>query len=119
MSTTMDRATRHGLYVPVTTIGSGPRFRSRGRGASLIFTSETDDHLPLRLVGLHHAMRLPNVFEAEHSGRLRFVAACRHLLRDGLQRNVGERELRRAEDEAAKEGEVDAARHLQKRVEVG
>src|SRR5262245_32530574 len=64
-------------------------------------------------------MRLPNVFEAEHSGRLRLVAACRHPSHDGLQRNVGKRELRSAEDEAAEEGEVDAACHLQKRVEVG
>jgi hypothetical protein len=49
---------------------------------------------------------------------LAFRPPGRHLLRDLLQRYVGQRETRRAEHETAKEGEVDAARHLQQRVEV-
>jgi hypothetical protein len=63
-------------------------------------SSETYDKLPLRFVGLHHPMRLPNVLEAEHSGWLGLVATRRHLFGDGLERNVRERKLRRAEHEA-------------------
>src|SRR5215510_14947300 len=81
--------------------------------------SETYDKLPDRLIGFHHSMRLPNVLKAEHSEWFRLIAACRHLFGDGLKRNVRERKLRRAEHEAAEEGKVDAACHLQEWVEVG
>src|SRR5262245_4477015 len=64
-------------------------------------------------------MRLPNVLKAEHSGWVRLIAPRRHLLGDGLKRNVREGKLRGAEDEAAEEGKVYAACHLQERVEVG
>src|SRR5882724_12634144 len=64
-------------------------------------------------------MRLPNVLKAEHSGWLRLIATFRHLFGDGLKRNVREGKPRRAEHEAAEEGQVDAACHLQERVEVG
>src|SRR5262245_55517085 len=64
-------------------------------------------------------MRLPNVLKAEHSGWFRLIAARSHLFGDGLKRNVREGKLRRAEHETAEEGKVDAARHLQERVEVG
>src|SRR5262245_12833566 len=64
-------------------------------------------------------MCLPNVLKAKHSGWLRFKSACRHLFGDGLTRNVREGKLRRAEHETAKESQIDAACHLQERVEVG
>ena len=32
--------------------------------------SNDDDHLAVRLIRLHHAMRLPDVFEAKDPGRL-------------------------------------------------
>src|SRR5262245_58959220 len=73
--------------------------------------SETHDQLPDRLIGFHDSMGFPNVFKAEHSGRLRLVAASRYFFGDGLKRYVREGELRRTEDEAAEESEVDAARH--------
>src|SRR5262245_48480223 len=50
-------------------------------------------------------MSFANVLEAEHPGRLRFVAARRDLFGDALKRNVGEREARGSEDEAAEEGQ--------------
>src|SRR5215510_11657789 len=63
-------------------------------------------------------MRLPNVLEAEHSGWLGLVATCRHFFGDGLKRNIREGKPRRAEHETAEEGQIDAACHLQERVEV-
>src|SRR5437016_4520184 len=83
------------------------------------FSSDTYDKLPIRLISFHHSMRLPNVLKAEHSGWLRLIAACRHLFGDGLKRYVREWKLRRAEHEAAEEGQIDTACHLQERVEVG
>jgi hypothetical protein len=82
-------------------------------------SSETHNELPVRFIGFHHSMCLPNVFKAEHSGWLHLIAACRHLFGDGLKRNVRERKLRCAEHKAAEESQIDAACHLQERVEVG
>src|SRR5262249_59111343 len=64
-------------------------------------------------------MRFSDVLKAEHSGWLRPKSACRHLFGDGLKRNVREGKLRRAEHETAEESQIDAACHLQERVEVG
>jgi hypothetical protein len=47
------------------------------------------------------------------------VRASRHIVRNGLERHVRQGEARRPEHEAAEETEVDAARHLQQRIEVG
>ena len=78
--------------------------------------SAVDDHdLAAGLVGLHDAMRLVDFLEARRLGP---EPALRHLPRDVLERHVGQRETRRAEHEAAEEGEIDAARHLQERIEI-
>src|SRR4030095_8947057 len=82
-------------------------------------SSKTYDKFPLRLIGFHHSMCLPNVFKAEDSGWLRLVAACRHFLGNRLKRNVREGKPRRAEHKAAEDSQIDAACHLQERVEVG
>src|SRR5262245_55499057 len=87
--------------------------------STITVSLETYHKLPARLIGFHHSMRFPDVLEAEHSGWLRLIAACRHLFGDGLKRNVREGKLRRAEHEAAEESQIDAACHLQERVEVG
>src|SRR5262245_60788341 len=71
-------------------------------------SSVDDDHLPAGLVRLHDAMRLADLLEAEDARRLRLQPARRHVLGELLQRDVGEREARGAEDEAAEEGQVDA-----------
>ena len=65
------------------------------------------------------------VLEAERRSALELrvermiEAARRHVLGDPLEGDVGEREAGGPEDEAAEEGQVDPARHLQERVEVG
>jgi hypothetical protein len=64
-------------------------------------------------------MRFPNVFKAKYSGWFCFTATGGHLIGDGLERNIGQRKPRIAEHKTAKEAEVDTARHLQQRVEVG
>src|SRR5262245_18542509 len=63
-------------------------------------------------------MCLPDGLKAEVSSWLRFIAACRHLFGDAPKRNVREGKLRRAEHEAAEEGQIDAGCHSQERVEV-
>src|SRR5271165_2679702 len=78
-----------------------------------------DHHLSAGLVRLHGPMRLADLLEAEDARRLRLEAARRHVLGDLLQWDVGKREARGAEHEAAEEGQVNTARHLQERVEVG
>src|SRR5207253_7620393 len=64
------------------------------------------------------AMRFADLLEAKHAGRLGLEPARRHLLRNFLQRHVGQREARRAEHKTTEEREVDTTRHLQQRVEV-
>src|SRR5262249_5401533 len=41
------------------------------------------------------------------------------IIGDALQRNVGERKAGGSEHETAEEGQIDATRHLQERVEIG
>src|SRR5437660_34555 len=77
------------------------------------------DQLSASLVSLHGAVRLTDLVEAEDTNRLDVEPTGGCVLRDLLQRHVREREARRAEDETAEEGQIDAARHLQQRVEVG
>jgi hypothetical protein len=50
--------------------------------------SELNYHLSVRLIGLHHAMCLMNVFEAEDSGRFCIEPALLDLLRYLLERNI-------------------------------
>src|SRR5262249_10772964 len=76
-------------------------------------------HLAARFVGFHDAMRLADLVEAEDPGRLRLETPSRHLYSNLLERHIGQRELRRAEHEAAEEREIDTAGHLQQRIEVG
>src|SRR5262249_34714383 len=59
-----------------------------------------------------------DLLETKNAGRLRLEPARRHFLRDFLKWHVRQRESRLAEHEAAEEGQVNAARHLQERVEV-
>src|SRR5260370_3788871 len=80
---------------------------------------EDHHHLSCGLVGLHHAMRLADLLEAEYTRRLCPEAARRHLPPDVLEQHIRQRATRRAEHEAAEERQVDAARHLQQRIEVG
>src|SRR5262245_18665061 len=70
------------------------------------------------LVSFHHPMGLANVFEAEDARRLRIVAASGDVLSNTLKRHVRERKSRCSENEASEEGQIDAARHLQQRVEI-
>src|SRR5262249_53482999 len=77
------------------------------------------DHLSAGLVGLHDAVSFTDLVEAEDSDRLDVEPTGRGLGGDLLKGHVREREARRTEDEAAEEGQIDTARHLQQRVEVG
>src|SRR5262245_19828886 len=81
--------------------------------------SQNHYHFPFGLIRLHDAVRLPDVLEAEHARRLSLVTACLHVGRDRLQWYVRQGEARLPEHEAGEEGQVDAARHLRQRVEVG
>ncbi|MEJ1977159.1 MAG: hypothetical protein WDN49_14630 [Acetobacteraceae bacterium] len=60
-----------------------------------------------------------DLIEAEDPDRLHVEPAGSGVRGDLLQRHVRKRKARRAEHEAAKESQVNAARHLQQRVEVG
>jgi len=71
-----------------------PRVGERLRG-------ENDYHLAARFAGLHHSMSLADLLEAEDPGWLDIEAAGRGIRRDLLQRHVGERKARSAENEAA------------------
>src|SRR5262249_31000150 len=89
------------------------------RAASPAALSAANNHdLPASFIALHGPVRFADVLEAKHAGRLGLELARRHLLGDFLQRHVGQRESRRTEHETAEEGEVDAAGHLEQRVEV-
>ena len=62
-------------------------------------------------------MRGLDVFEAEHLRRLGPIGAGSDAIDDVLERNLGEREFRRAGDDGASEGaELNAARHLKYRL---
>jgi hypothetical protein len=76
-------------------------------------------HLAASFVGLHDAMRLADFLEAKDPGRLRLETPRRHQFGDLLERHVGQWELRLAEHETAEESQVDAAGHLQERIEIG
>src|SRR5262249_61882263 len=78
-----------------------------------------DHHLAASFVGFHDAMGLTDLPEAEDPGWLRLEPPRCHLFADLLERQIGQWELRSAEHEAAEEGQVDAAGHLQERVEIG
>src|SRR5262249_62320496 len=57
---------------------------ARSCGDYLNDRSQNHDHFSLGLIRLHDTVRLPDVLEAEHAGRLRFVIDCLHVGRDGL-----------------------------------
>src|SRR5262249_22146417 len=67
----------------------------------------------------HHSMRLTDLVESENAGWLRVVPAGGDIIGDALQRHVGERKAGGSEHETAEEGQIDATRHLQERVEIG
>jgi len=60
-----------------------------------------DHHLSASFVRLHHAVRLTDLVEAEDPGRLNVELAGGGIRRDLLERHVGERKARSAENEAA------------------
>src|SRR5262249_41376117 len=76
-------------------------------------------HFALGLVRLHHSMRLTDLLELENARWLRLVSAGCDIIGDALQRDVGERKAGGSEHETAEEGQIDATRHLQERVEIG
>jgi hypothetical protein len=78
-----------------------------------------NNHLSARLVGLHHAVSFLNLIEAKDSDRLDVEPTHSGVRRNLLKRHVRKRETGRAKDEAPEEGQVDAAGHLQQRVDVG
>ena len=59
-----------------------------------------DHHLTTGLVRFHDAMGLSDLLEPEYARRLRPEATRRHVLRNLLERDVGERKARRDEDAA-------------------
>src|SRR5262249_24019127 len=77
---------------------------------------ENDHHLATCFVFLHDAMGFADFVKREDASRLCLEATRRHVLGNFLERDVGEREARGAEDEAAEEGQVDAAGYLQEGV---
>src|SRR5262249_53217355 len=81
-------------------------------------SSVNDDHLASGFIGLHHTMGFADLLETEDSRGFRLVAAGRDVSRDALERDVGQREARCAEYEAAEKCQVNTARHLQKQVEI-
>jgi hypothetical protein len=93
-------------------------YRGEARLARDVHDLDDNDHLLLGLVRVHYPVSLADVFELKYPRRFRLVPAGRHVACNHLQRNVRQRESRRPEHEAAKERKVDAARHLQERVEV-
>jgi hypothetical protein len=89
------------------------------RGHRITHLRTEHHHFATGLVRFHHPVRFPNILEAEHSRWFRFIATSGHLIGDGLKWNIRQREARFAEHKTAEEAEVDTARHLQQRVEVG
>src|SRR2546427_2756119 len=77
------------------------------------------DHLAAGLVGLHHAVSFTDFVEAEDPRRLHVEPAGCGVPGNLLKRDVRERKAWSPEHEAAEESQIDAARHLQQRVEVG
>src|SRR5262245_4162960 len=77
------------------------------------------DHLSIGLIRLHDAMRLADLLEPEDARRLDIEPAGRSVRSNLLKRHIRERKAWSAEHEAAEESQIDTARHLQQRVEVG
>src|SRR5262249_11419687 len=102
--------------------GEGGAFR-QCRWISWAFDAATsvvnDDHLSSSLVRLHDAVSFTDFIEAEDPGRLDVQPTRSGVGCDLLKRNVREREAWGSEDETAKKREIDAARHLEQRIEVG
>ena len=94
------------------TSSSGTPFYTLGR--SIV----NNDHFAVCLVRFHHAVGFTNVLELEHTGRLGFEPAFRHVVGDVLKWDIRQGKAWRAEDEAPEEGEIHAACHLQEWVEV-
>src|SRR5215813_5921912 len=94
--------------------------RSRHNRARRVTRSvANDDHLAASLVGLHDAVSLTDLVEPEDPGRLDVEPAGRSVRSNLLKRHIRERKAWSAEHEAAEESQIDTARHLQQRVEVG
>src|SRR5262249_46836044 len=78
-----------------------------------------DNHFAASLVFLHGAVRFADLVEPEDPGRLDVEPTRCSVRSNLLKRHVRERKARSSEHEAAEERQIDAARHLQQRVEVG
>src|SRR5258708_24956947 len=85
----------------------------------LFFRSNRDDDLAVGVIALQQAMGLDDLFKAEHARGSGEIVARFHAIDDGLQRHVVDRKSRHAEYKTAEEAEVDSARHLAERIEVG
>src|SRR4051812_12398952 len=72
-----------------------------------------DDELAVGAVRLHQAGGVLDLLEPEDPRRRGPVAAGRRLVDDGLERDFGQRELRRPEQEAAEGAEVHGAGDLE------
>src|SRR5262249_41396002 len=78
-----------------------------------------DNHFAASLVFFHGAVSFADLVEPEDPGRLDVEPTRRSVRSNLLPRPVREGKARSAEQEAAEERQIDAARHLQQRVEVG
>ena len=89
--------------------------RADARKASLL---QPHDELAVRLIGLHQAMGLLDVREAEHLRRFCLVDLGGDPIDDVLERNLRKRKVRRSRDErAGEDAEMAAARNLEHRLE--
>src|SRR5579864_3064826 len=96
------------IRVPATTAAGANRRPPRG------IALEPYHDLAVRFARFHEAMRLLDLLEAEHARRLRPVDPRFDALDDRLERDLGERKLRRAGHERAREhAEAPVARHLE------
>jgi hypothetical protein len=63
-------------------------------------------------------MRLADLLKLKDARWFRLVMPGGYCIGDALQRDIRERKAEGSKHEAAEEGQIDAARHLQKRVEI-
>ena len=87
--------------------------------AALTTSSQLDYHLSVRLVGFRHAVRLPDVFEAEI--RRGFCLEFTSALSSSQSSGSGTSERGKPgcpKREGTKEGQIDTTGHLQQRIKV-
>src|SRR5262245_13637167 len=80
--------------------------------------SDDNYHLSAGLIRFHYSVSFLDFVKAENSYRFGIESTSSDVLSNPLKRDVREREARRAEHETSEERQVDAARHLQQRIEI-